>query len=251
MIGADSQPSGSWYRWHELKRHEIVELARDGVVVIPLGAIEQHGPFMPTGADILLSTHATELALTRVAAQTGRPLIMAQILNFGCSAHHLPFGGTISLPPSLMIEVLVAAMRSMIHSGVTRIILINGHGGNTGVCNAAASEAASHTGLTVAALDYWESAPPVDPPAPGHAGFFETSLLLAARPELVARDRHRDDRDDVPQPGRGIYARAVWTGIDGFTDHPAEATAELGAEYFEAIETNLAQRLSDLIAQMP
>ncbi|MFC6236129.1 creatininase family protein, partial [Leucobacter soli] len=180
-----------WHRWQELARREVVDLAREGLVVVPLGATEQHGPFLPTGTDIMLSTRAVEGALDLAAPECDRPLILAQFLGIGCSAHHLPFGGTISLPPQVMIDVLVASMLSMAESGVSRIVLVNGHGGNTGVCHAAASEAASRSDLTIAALDYWEMASPPDPAAPGHAGAFETSLMLAVRPDLVAADRER------------------------------------------------------------
>lgn len=242
---------GSWYRWDELKRHEVVDLAAEGIVVIPLGAIEQHGPFMPTGADIILSTHAVERALDRAAASSERPLILAEFLRIGCSAHHLPFGGTISLPPDLMIRVLVEAMRSMIESGVSRIVLVNGHGGNSGVCQAAASEAASHSELNVMALDYWEAAPPVDPPAPGHAGWFETSMMLASRPELVSEDRTRVSRDDVSQPGRGVHARGIWRGIDGYTDDPASANTQEGRAFLEQIEENLSERLCRFGREVP
>lgn len=240
-----------WHRWHELKRHELLDLARDGLVVVPLGAIEQHGPFLPTGTDIMLATRAVEGALDRAALGIDRPLILASFLGIGCSAHHLPFGGTISLPPGLMIDVLVSAMLSIAESGVSRIALVNGHGGNTGVCHAAASEAASRSDLTVAALDYWEESPPTDPPSPGHAGRFETSLMLATRPELVSARREREGRDGAPQPGRGVYARAMWQGVDGFTDRPAEADADAGAEMLADIERSLAGRLLALARSLP
>lgn len=261
-VGAGGAPAGAarfdarWYRWPELKRHEVVELAREreGVVVVPLGAIEQHGPFLPTGADIMLSTLALEGALDRAAGRSERPFILAPFLGIGCSAHHLPFGGTISLSSRVMGEVLVEAMLSMRESGVRRIVLVNGHGGNTGVCHAAASEAASGSDLTVAMLDYWSFAAEEDDPAspvPGHAGRFETSLLLAARPELVADDREYRDRSRGVQPGRGVYGRAVWAGIDGFTDRPDDGTEEAGRESLEHIERRLASRLVQLAEEMP
>lgn len=243
--------ASGWYRWHELKRQEVRELAAEALVVVPLGATEQHGPFMPTGTDIMMSTHAVEGALDLAAPGSARPLILAQILNIGCSAHHLPFGGTISLPPQVMIEVLVEAALSMMASGVRRIVFVNGHGGNTGVCHSAASEAASRSELSVAALDYWEMTSRDDPTLPGHAGAFETSLMLAHRPDLVASDRERENRDDVAQPGRGVYGRGVWRGIDGFTDHPNLANAEQGAADLADIHRNLADRLIELGQGMP
>ncbi|MCZ2811989.1 creatininase family protein [Modestobacter sp. VKM Ac-2979] len=251
MIKQSGESRQRWHRWEELKRHEIAALAPEALVVIPVGAIEQHGPYLPTGTDITLSTRVVELALDRVGVRADAPFLFAPFLRIGCSAHHLPFGGTISLSPKLMIDVLVEAMLSMTASGVRRIVLVNGHGGNTGVCHAAASDAAARSDLVIAAVDYWEFASAAETlPQPGHAGWFETSLMLAARPDCVAGDREPRPADEAMQPGRGIYGREVWAGIDGYTDQPASATADHGSEILEGIVHQLADRLVGLAQEM-
>ncbi|MCZ2849865.1 creatininase family protein [Modestobacter sp. VKM Ac-2978] len=251
MIEQSGASPHGWQRWEELKRHEIAALAPEALVVIPVGAIEQHGPYLPTGTDITLSTRAVELALDRVGERTDAHFLFAPFLRIGCSAHHLPFGGTISLSPGLMIDVLVEAMLSMTASGVRRIVLVNGHGGNTGVCHAAASDAAARSDLLVAAVDYWEFASTAGTqPQPGHAGWFETSLMLAARPDWVAGEREPRRADGPMQPGRGVYGRGVWAGIDGYTDQPASATADQGSDMLQYIVHQLADRLVDLAQEM-
>lgn len=242
-----------WYRWKELKRHEVRELAPEALVVVPLGAVEQHGPHLPTGTDYMLSSRAVEGALDRAAVSSERPFLLADVLGIGCSAHHLPFGGTISLTPGVMGEVLADIIRSMTASGVRRVVMVNGHGGNSGICHAAASQAASDDDVAVAVVDYWESAAVVetaDAPVPGHAGRFETSLMLAVHPELVHPDRERPGGESGQQPGRGVYGPRIWAGIDGFTDAPELASASSGEEMLARIVTDLATRLQALAEEM-
>lgn len=233
-----------WFRWEELTREQVKAVAPEAVVVIPLGAIEQHGPHLATGTDITLSTAAVEAALDTAVAESPRPFLLAPFLRIGCSGHHVPFGGTISLTPATMITVLVEAMLTMEASGVRRILLVNGHGGNTGPCHSAASEAASNSNLTIAAVDYWSFAD-ADPAlgAPGHAGQFETSLLLNVRPDMTQPRLPRVGGDDVAMPGRGVYGKHIWANLDGYTDQPELATEKLGQELFASATEGLSREL--------
>lgn len=241
-----------WSLWERLSREQISEQAEtNAIVVITVGAIEQHGPFLPTGTDILVARGVTERALDLAAARCPDPLLLVEFLRIGCSAHHLPFGGTISLRPQVMIDVLVDTLRSIERSGIKRVILVNGHGGNTGVCQAAASEVGATSALTVGVLDYWECAPAIpDVPVPGHAGRFETSLMLALHSDGVSADRERSQNSALAQPGRGIYGQDVWSGIDGYTDVPANATAEEGHRLLAATSLELGARLVGLAQEM-
>lgn len=242
----------NWALWDTLTREELKDRADNALVVVPIGAIEQHGPFVATGADITMSTHVVEAAAKKAAVESSDTnFIVAPFLRIGCSAHHLSFGGTITISPDLMIRVLVESLQSMEATGIKRIVLVNGHGGNTGVMHAAASEAASNSSIAIAALDYWEFSPEeVEYPQPGHAGFFETSLLLATRPDLVRERRPRELPGDVKTPGRAIYGSAVWDDIDGYTDVPELANAEIGEKWLEHIENGMAKKFLALVAEM-
>ncbi|GGA70804.1 creatinine amidohydrolase [Pseudoclavibacter endophyticus] len=247
----DHGAASAWRRWEDLRRHEVRDVGADALVIVPVGAVEQHGPHLPTGTDIALVSTVTERALELAAPESPRPFVLASFLRIGCSAHHLPFGGTISLSAPVMIGVLVDAISSMSASGVRRVVLVNGHGGNTGVCHAAAAELASRHGMTVAALDYWEFAHPApDVPIPGHAGKFETSLMLTFAETVAPRHETRSG-DQSPQPGRGVYGPEIWAGIDGYTDQPAAATEELGRSLLDQVSRGLADRLRELAGEMP
>lgn len=250
-IHPKSRDSGKVYAWEQLTRSKLREVAASGTVIVPLGAIEQHGPYLPTGTDFILSSTAVELSVANAAEKSAHDFIVASFLRIGSSDHHLPFGGTISLPPATFLLVLTDALKSMQHSGVERIILINGHGGNTGVCHAAAAAVSTTTKMTVAVLDYWDYAPAsAGFPVPGHAGRWETSLVLATRPELVEKPSKRDASSWSKAPGRGVYGADIWASIDGYTDEPLDGSVAEGQTVWTHIAESLSNRLSELVGIM-
>ena len=131
--------------------------------------------------------------------------------------------------------------------GFRRVFILNGHGGNHELVQLVARDLALNHPVDLAAASYWTIAwdALVDAGAhqhgglPGHAGAFETSLVLALRPELVREPRpHRDDAPGadpraIPQP-TAPSSTAPGRRIDGFTDSPDRATAELGRAFLTA-----------------
>jgi creatinine amidohydrolase len=236
-------------RWTELTRDEIRELAPGALTVIPVGSTEQHGPHLSTGTDATLVTALAE----RGAAAASRPdtVLLAPTLAFGASDHHLPFGGTLSLQAPTFQLVLADLLASAARAGCRRVFILNGHGGNTAACAIAIAEASREHGLLCAAAIYSQLLEPgiVDAPVPGHAGQFETSLMLAiaadevrldiARPSPggAARRRHRGLA--VAEPGR-------WSELDGFTDRPDAASAALGAELLEVCARAVAEAFEEV-----
>ncbi|MEI9430209.1 creatininase family protein [Mesorhizobium sp. Cs1299R1N3] len=253
MPSSKNEVTNSVYVWEEQNRSSLKALGENALVVVPLGAIEQHGPHLPTGTDIFLAGTAVERATARAAKASARDFVIASFLRIGSSDHHLPFGGTISLPPATMLLVLTDAVKSMKHSGVKRVVLVNGHGGNTGVCHAAAAAISTSTDITIAVLDYWVFGSVGFDTAyvPGHAGRWETSLILASRPMLVRDRAVRQLAADAQTPGAGVYSSAIWSSIDGYTDDAACVSASMGAQIWDHIESGLADRLVELSRIMP
>ncbi|HET8607683.1 MAG TPA: creatininase family protein [Gaiellaceae bacterium] len=224
-------------RWDRLTRTEIAGLAPEALLVLPVGSTEQHGPHLATGTDAAL---AGEIA-RRAAEAAARPetILLAPTLAYGASDHHLPFGATLSLRLETFALVLRDLLASAASAGCRRAFLLNGHGGNTASCAAAVAEAARADGILCASAIYSQLLEPgtIDAPVPGHAGQFETSLMLAVaadgvRPEAArsspggaARTRHRGLT--VAEPGR-------WQELEGFTDRPETASPELGAQLLDA-----------------
>jgi creatinine amidohydrolase len=224
-------------RWDALTRDELAALAPDALLVLPVGSTEQHGPHLSTGTDALLATAIAE----RAAAVASRPetILLAPTLSYGASAHHLPFGGTLSLDVSTLQLVLRDLLASAASAGCRRVFLLNGHGGNAAACAIAVAEASREHGLVAATALPGELVDPedVEGPVRGHAGSFETSLVLTLDPDRVRRDRL------APSPGGGARKRPPglvvgepgrWQELDGFTDRPDEASAARGERALEA-----------------
>src|SRR5215813_2588841 len=113
---------------HELTRAELQELAPHALVVLPTGAIEQHGPHLPVGTDFFAVEHVARTAAAEIAAQI--PALVTPTMPFGSSHHHLPFGGTMSLSTETYFRAMFDLAESLIISGFRRIFIVNGHGGN-------------------------------------------------------------------------------------------------------------------------
>lgn len=236
----------------ELNREQIRAAAQDSLVVLPIGATEQHGPHLATGMDYFTVESIARNAASIASAHI--PIVVTPTLPFGSSHHHFVFGGTMSLSTETYYKVLYELVESLVTDGFTRIFLLNGHGGNHELAQLAARDIALKHPVRAAAGSYWNVAwtALVDAGAhkgcglPGHAGDFETSLMLSLRPELVAADRpHRDPSGDTDPSGAQAPFRderfGWWKGIGGFTDSPAQAEAERGSLYREVITKSVAE----------
>ena len=114
-------------RMEYLTSAEIVEAIAGGArtAILPLGAIEQHGPHLPLSVD---SDHADALAL-RIANKLGTALVLPTV-RVGYSPHHLGFAGTLSVRPSTLEAICMDYCSSLAAHGFTRVVLFSGHIGN-------------------------------------------------------------------------------------------------------------------------
>ena len=239
-------------RWDALTREEIATLAPGALLIVPVGSTEQHGPHLATGTDALIATAIAE----RAAAAAARPptILLAPTLAYGASAHHLPFGGTLSLDVATFQLVLRDLLASAASAGVGRVFVLNGHGGNAAACAIAVAEASRELGLLAASAMPSDlvDANEIDGPVHGHAGSFETSLVLALDPERV--------RPELAKPSPGGPARTKarglvvaepgrWQELDGYTDRPDEASRARGEQALAACVAAVAaafEQLADL-----
>ncbi len=103
-------------------------------ILVPIGSTEQHGPTGLIGTDFL-TAHA-------IANEVGekRGWMVAPVLPYGMASHHLAFSGSVSLRPSVYLQVLCEIVRSLYHHGFRRFMFVNGHGGNESTVRAAFQE---------------------------------------------------------------------------------------------------------------
>jgi creatinine amidohydrolase len=223
----------------EMNREQLRAAAAESLAILPIGATEQHGPHLPTGTDFFaVEAIAREAAL---AVPDDIPAIVTPTLPFGSSHHHFIFGATLSLSTETYYRVLCELIESLVTDGFTRIFLVNGHGGNHELAQLAARDMALRKAVHVAAGSYWNVAwqDLIGVEAhrgrnlPGHAGDFETSVILSLRPDLIpAKLPHRDGEFGSNPAGLHPYRAEhhdFWREIKGFTDSPDQATAENGA----------------------
>lgn len=251
--------------WTELTRTEIAEAARmDALVVIPIGATEQHGTHLPVGTD---SFAAGTLAL-RAARAAAHPVLVAPTIQSAFSPHHLSWPGTISLKLATLSALIGDITASIAASGFRRQLLVNGHGGNRGPLMAITTELIT-SGREVGFVDYF--APPAEEIAAllkgsakgvTHAGEVETALIMALLEDegaaLVA-----ERAAGLPQvKGASYLARgtvdpikpngAWWTTIyqgdhAGYNGDPAAARQETGHRIAEAVTRKLSRFYTDFM----
>jgi creatinine amidohydrolase len=239
---------------HEITRGEAARRAPSALVVLPVGATEQHGPHLPLGTDFLIVEH-----VTRAAAREAQPhldVLVAPTFQIGSSHHHLSFGGTISLSTERYYGALRDMTESLIQSGFRRIFIVNGHGGNHELIQLVVRDLAQTHPCNLAAASYWDLAreslaqrePDLGGRLPGHAGAFETSLIMAVHPDLVVNPLpHRTavelTRTSIPPAPYRAERHGFWTSIDGFTDSPDQASPERGQRLLEIIVAAVATAL--------
>jgi creatinine amidohydrolase len=239
----------------ELNREQL-KAASDAVVILPLGATEQHGPHLPTGTDTfqieLVAREAAQLASERV------PVIVTPTLPFGSSHHHFVFGGTLSFSTETYYRILRDLVESLVTDGFTKIFLLNGHGGNHELVQLAARDVILTHNARVAAGSFWliawralaEAEAARGLSIAGHAGQFESSLMLSLRPDLVQQER--PTRENLPPVDMSSFEapwrheqHGWWKSMDGYTDNPAAATAETGTSLRKVIVESVAQSFVD------
>jgi creatinine amidohydrolase len=248
---------------HEITRVESAARAGEALLVVPIGATEQHGPHLPLGTDFLVVEHVARAAARAARQETGLDALVAPTLPFGSSHHHLPFGGTVSLASEGYFGALRDMVASLVQGGFRRIFLLNGHGGNHELMQVVARDLALEHPVNLGAASYWDLAREMLTAAgldgighlPGHAGVFETSLILALCPELVTSSLpHRDEaelaRVAIPHTPFRAERAGFWESIDGFTDSPDQASAELGQRLLETIIPSVANALGQF-ARLP
>jgi creatinine amidohydrolase len=240
-------------RFAELNREQLRELAPNSLAVLPIGATEQHGPHLATGMDYL-TVESIALDAAAIAATSEIPIVVAPALPFGSSHHHLVFGGTLSLSTETYRRVLYELVECLVIDGFKSIFLLNGHGGNQELMQLAVRDIVLTHPVRAAAGSYWniarqdliEKAGAEPSRLPGHAGEFETSVMLALHPSLVSKDLPHRDVNPVKLPSTFRDERhGFWKDINGHTDSPDLATAENGAKYRTVIAEAVAKTWVD------
>lgn len=242
--------------WNRLTAAELRELAaQDAVVLLPIGSTEQHGPHLPTGVDDFL---AAEVCRRTAVLVSGRcPVVVAPSVWCGLAEHHMGFGGTLTLSLPTLHALLRDLCRSMLRAGFSRILIVNGHGGNMTALHALVTELTVELGVRIGLTNYFTAGRAVvretleTQDALMHACEGETSMMMAVLPELVrTAELPNAVGPAITMPAESlapVYFAVSFTGIteSGAAGDARTATADKGEKILHGCAEVLAEALVD------
>jgi creatinine amidohydrolase len=212
---------------------EVAETNAD-LALLPVGSTEQHGPHAPLGTD---SRHAESVA-EHTAEAYDDPVVVAPTLPVGISAEHRDFPGTLWLSPDTFRSAVRETVESLAHHGIDRVVVVNGHGGNTDALREVTA-AVSRAGDAYAVPFTWFEAVGEHAGRMGHGGPLETALLRHTFPDLVREGRIAEARERAADrwgewvSGVNLAHDSVEFTENGVVGDPGAGDAELGAELLE------------------
>ncbi|WP_368496613.1 creatininase family protein [Herbiconiux sp. A18JL235] len=236
--------------------------ARGGVALQPVGATEQHGPHLPVTTDSLIA----EALATRAAAllPDDLPAWLLPTLAYGLSPEHAGRPGTVSLSTTTLLALCLDLGRAVAASGLGTLIFVNAHGGNPDLLRVACRDIRADSGVR-AHVVHAPALPLPDelvermrePAFDIHAGFYETSVMLALHPETVDLAAAQPDGLAVRSALRGLEQVSLFGGVSlpWFTDDlsvsgtigdPTGADASWGEAALAAHSTALARAVEEL-----
>lgn len=237
---------------------QVQQLPKEqALVVLSLGAVEQHGNHLPVMTDALIGEETLTRAFEKLSANA--QVWMLPPIAYGKSNEHLGLPGTIALSASTLQHVILDIAESLKLSGFRKLVLFNTHGGNADLINMAAREIRIKTGLTVFSMMpsafrvaddlfeayEWENGI--------HGGDVETSIVLSIKPDWV---NMKEAVREFPNLDRYLFltlessVRFAWTMNDisasGIVGDATIATAEKGEVLQDRVSSLLAKVFEEL-----
>jgi creatinine amidohydrolase len=234
------------------------ELSKDSIVVLPLGAIEQHGPHLPLNTDFVVAEAVSRAAIEKFGAETNAWLLPT--LPFTKSNEHAWAAGTMWLSATTMMSVIDDIGRCVASTPAKKLMFINGHGGNSALMAMMNRELRLKYGLQTflahphIPADQGGSSAESELGMGVHGGVDETSVMLHLRPDLVdmslAVRRVPEGLAKNEQVKFGGRVAFGWLSNDFFPEghigDPTGASAELGARMFAGAVESLGGAMKEI-----
>jgi creatinine amidohydrolase len=235
--------------WPEVREH-----ARGAIAIWPIGAIEAHGPHLPLSTDVIISKEMARRAADRLAADEQNVLLVPP-LAFTPAHYAGGFSGTLSVPESAVVDTVCGVAGSLQQHGVTTLAIANCHVDPANVKALHAAEAAVRNELHMRFVfpdicqKPWVLRLPEEFKWGGsHAGYFETSLVMAARPELVREEIRRAlpkiDVDLAKKIRDGAKDFGACGGPDAYFGNPAGASIDDGNRFYDILADIVVEAIS-------
>ena len=245
-------------RYDELTWPQMREaIARQPVVLLPFGAVEDHGPHLPLNSDNVI----VEAICLEAARRASGEILVMPLVAYGLDEHHMDFPGTVSVDLQTLISYVADVALSAARHGFTHVLVVNGHGSNASIADLAARRVVLESGIVCGAMSPNAAVDPAlaeptlsqmrrsRPGGVAHAGEYETAMMLHLRPDLVQMDKAVREIGqlkleyfswDHPEPSalawQDWWSRMSESGVCG---DPTVATAEFGQALFETTVDNL------------
>lgn len=229
--------------WRDMATTDFTDCG-DWIAVLPLAAVEQHGPHLPVGVDAMIAEGMINRAVLDMPADL--PVTFLPVQQIGKSNEHFGFAGTLTFDAQTAIAAWQAIGESLARAGLRKLVLITSHGGNVAPMDIVARALRQTCGMLVITTSWgrlgdWQSLYNVGPETIDiHGGLSETSVMLALRPDLVDMAKAQDftsAQTALKQRFRhlayhGGNANIAWLANDlnpqGVVGDASRATAALG-----------------------
>lgn len=246
--------------WDQLTSPQIAALDKNIPVILPIAATEQHGAHLPLATDRLIG----EYFCSRLNKEIEEQVLILPTISVGCSEHHTDFAGSLSVQHSTFLNQLQDISSCVLKYGFTNLLVLNSHGGNQSIGQSFV-EIFGHRnpGIQLALATWWRIA--LDRLKPlnesgaggaGHAGEFETSLMLLLAPELVQLDKIGPktnvstyawaEGDMINGPKVGLYRSMKTMTPSGVFGDAAYGSKEKGEQITVIVVAALKQIVLDL-----
>ena len=254
--------------WREMTTREFSESDTSGwIAVLPIAAIEQHGPHLPVGVDALLAEAMVARAVA--ALPDDLPATFLPVQQVCKSNEHIEFPGTLTLTWETAIRTWIEIGESVARAGLRKMVIVTSHGGNVAPMEIVARELRQTLGMAVATTSWTRLGGarvysyPEGPMVDIHGGLSETSMMLAAWPDLVRQEFVEDfqSRQTALRQGSAklgyhmAEANLGWLSNDlnpkGTVGDAASASAELGKADLDSQTEGFIALLRDMARYQP
>lgn len=270
---ADAAALQAWpsRRWADVSARDFALAQRSGlaaqtVAILPVGAVEQHGPHLPLKVDTALVEGVVDAALPLMAADV--PVLVLPTQAIGLSLEHEDYAGTLSLSPATLLAVWTELGGCVARAGVKKLLIFNAHGGNVSSMDIVARQLRMQCGLLVYHSSWFNLPQPAgvneafsahEHRFGVHGGETETSMMLHLAPELVRMEHARNFASSsevrarqFPILGNGKSAKLGWAMQDynpqGAAGNAAAADAQRGQALVQGAAASLAQLCTEIHA---
>jgi len=245
--------------WDELTSPQLDNLDRDIPVFLPISATEQHGAHLPLATDRMIGWHF----LKELDALISDRILILPPVAVGCSEHHMDFAGTLTVSHDSMHAYVEEIVEAVSTHGFRNVVIFNSHGGNSALSQVLVESLGPRFSGNLVAATWWRLAvtsllaeSQTGPGGVGHAGEFETSLMLLIAPNLVSMDQVKPKANrktfpwaegDLLRGAHASYFRSMQemtpTGVFG---DPAKSSAAQGQRITEIVIERLRHLVDDL-----